>query len=153
MAGSVNKVILIGNLGADPEVRALESGQKVAQLSVATNRAYNNRDGQRIEETEWHRVTFWGRLAETCERFLKKGSTLYVEGRLRTRKWTDQSGAERYMTEIVGETMTMLGGRQEGQSSGASQPAQPLQSTPPTSATATPQQPVALKAEEDDLPF
>lgn len=154
MAGSVNKVILIGNLGADPEVRALESGQKVAQLSLATNRTYNNRDGQRIEETEWHRVVYWGRLAETCERYLKKGSTIYVEGRLRTRKWQDQSGAERYTTEVVGDNMTMLGGRGEG-GGDYNQPqaqAQPLQSTPPTAAT-TPQQPIAPKAEEDDLPF
>lgn len=153
MAGSVNKVILIGNLGADPEIRALEGGQKVARLSLATNRSYNNRDGQRVDETEWHRVEIWGRLAEVAEKYLSKGRTVYIEGRIRTRKWTDQNNIERYTTEIVGETLTMLGNREEGRPAAAPQAAQPLQSTPPTSQPA-PAQPVAAAAqEEDDLPF
>ena len=153
MAGSVNKVILIGNLGADPEVRTLESGQKVASLSVATNRSYNNRDGQRVDETEWHRVEFWGRLAEICERYLRKGSTIYLEGRLRTRKWQDKSGQDRYTTEIVGENMTMLGGRGDQPSGAASvQQNAPLTQTPQTSnQSASPQ--VASSPQDDDLPF
>lgn len=111
MAGSVNKVILIGNLGADPEVRYTEGSQCVANIRIATNRAYNNRNNERVEETEWHRVVLWGKLGEIAEKYLKKGATIYVEGRLRTRQWTDQNGLERYSTEIVGETMTMLGGK------------------------------------------
>lgn len=156
MAGSVNKVILVGNLGADPEIRALESGQKVARISLATNRSYNNRDGQRVDETEWHRVEVWGRLAEIAEKYLNKGRTIYVEGRIRTRKWTDQNNIEKYTTEIVGETLTMLGNRDDARPAGQPQTNQPLQATPPTS-QAAPAQPVAApaaaSAEEDDLPF
>jgi single-strand DNA-binding protein len=153
MAGSVNKVILVGNLGADPEIRALESGQKVARLSLATNRSYNNRDGQRVDETEWHRVEVWGRLAEIAEKYLNKGRTIYIEGRIRTRKWTDQNNIEKYSTEIVGETLTMLGNRDDARPAPQPQANQPLQSAPPTSQPA-PTQPVAAPAaEEDDLPF
>lgn len=153
MAGSVNKVILVGNLGADPEIRALESGQKVARLSLATNRSYNNRDGQRVDETEWHRIEVWGRLAEIAEKYLTKGRTIYVEGRIRTRKWTDQNNIEKYTTEIVGETLTMLGNRDDARPAAQPQSNEPLQATPPTSQPA-PTQPVAAPAaEEDDLPF
>jgi single-strand DNA-binding protein len=158
MAGSVNKVILVGNLGADPEIRALESGQKVARLSLATNRSYNNRDGQRVDETEWHRVEVWGRLAEIAEKYLNKGRTIYIEGRIRTRKWTDQNNIEKYTTEIVGETLTMLGNREDSRPANQPQSNQPLQATPPTSQPA-PAQPVAAPAtptataEEGDLPF
>lgn len=111
MAGSVNKVILIGNLGVDPEVKYLENGQAVANFRIATNRIYTTKDNERKEETEWHRIVLWGKLAEIAEKYLTKGRTVYIEGRLRTRQWVDQSGAERYTTEIVGETMTMLGGK------------------------------------------
>ena len=151
MAGSVNKVILIGNLGADPEIRTLESGQKVTNLSLATNRAYNNRDGQKVDETEWHRVELWGKLAEIAGQYLQKGRTIYVEGRLRTRKWTDQSGIERYSTDIVGETMTMLGrGSEENRPAPA--PAEPLAQGSPVTNTQTAS--VAQPATgEDDLPF
>ena len=158
MAGSVNKVILVGNLGADPEIRALESGQKVARLSLATNRSYNNRDGQRVDETEWHRVEVWGRLAEIAEKYLNKGRTIYIEGRIRTRKWTDQNNIEKYTTEIVGETLTMLGNREDSRPANQPQSNHPLQATPPTSQPA-PAQPVAAPAtptataEEGDLPF
>ena len=113
MAGSVNKVILIGNLGNDPEVRYLEGGQAVANFSLATNRVYNTRDNERREETEWHRVVLWGRQAETAEKYLKKGRTVYIEGRLRTRQWQDKDGVTKYTTEIVGEIMTMLGGQRD----------------------------------------
>jgi single-strand DNA-binding protein len=122
MAGSVNKVILIGNLGRDPEIRTTQDGTKVANLSVATSEQWRDKNsGERREKTEWHRVVvFNDRLVDVIEKYLKKGATVYLEGALQTRKWTDQSGAEKYTTEIVlqkyrGE-LTMLGGR--GGSSG-----------------------------------
>ena len=103
MAGSVNKVILVGNLGKDPEIRTLQSGTKVANLAVATSETWNDRQtGERKERTEWHRVVIFNdRVADVAERFLKKGAKIYVEGSLQTRKWTDQSGQERYTTEVV----------------------------------------------------
>ena len=124
MAGSVNKVILIGNLGRDPEIRTTGDGTKVAQLSLATSENWKDRGtGERRERTEWHRVVvFNDRLVETIERFLKKGSKIYVEGALQTRKWTDNAGVEKYTTEVVlqkfrGE-LTMLDGRQGGEGGG-----------------------------------
>src|SRR5579859_3061189 len=120
MAGSVNKVILVGNLGKDPEIRTTNDGTKVASLSVATSETWKDRNsGERKERTEWHRVViFNNRLVEVAERFLKKGAKVYLEGALQTRKWTDNSGQERYTTEVVlqkfrGE-LTMLDGRQGG---------------------------------------
>lgn len=120
MAGSVNKVILVGNLGRDPEIRSLQNGGKVANLSVATSERWRDRaSGEMQERTEWHRVVIFNeRLVEVAEKYLRKGSKVYVEGQLQTRKWTDQSGVEKYTTEVVlqrfrGE-LTMLDGRQEG---------------------------------------
>ena len=105
MSGSVNKVILIGNLGRDPEVRTTSSGDPVATLSIATSRTWADRQGQRQEATEWHRVIVWRKLAELAQRFLAKGSKVYVEGRLETRSWDDQqTGQKRYSTEIVSRT-------------------------------------------------
>ena len=103
MAGSVNKVILVGNLGKDPEIRTMQSGGKVCNLSIATSESWNDKaSGERREKTEWHRVViFDDRLADVCERFLRKGRKVYVEGQLQTRKWTDQQGQERYSTEVV----------------------------------------------------
>jgi len=125
MAGSVNKVILVGNLGRDPEVRTLQDGTKVANLSVATSESWRDKaSGERRDRTEWHRVVIFNdRLADVAERFLKKGSKIYVEGQLQTRKWTDQSGQERYTTEVVlqrfrGE-LTMLDGRGGGGGEGS----------------------------------
>jgi single-strand DNA-binding protein len=125
MAGSVNKVILVGNLGRDPEVRTLQSGSKVVNLSIATSESWNDRaSGERKERTEWHRVVIFNeRLADVAERFLRKGRKVYVEGALETRKWTDQSsGQEKYTTEVVlrnfrGE-LTILDGRGEGEGAG-----------------------------------
>ncbi|WP_250518913.1 single-stranded DNA-binding protein [Caballeronia sp. ATUFL_M1_KS5A] len=109
---SVNKVILVGNLGADPETRHLPSGDAVANIRLATTDRYKDKaSGEMKEQTEWHRVSFFGRLAEIVNEYLKKGSSVYIEGRIRTRKWTDQAGQERYSTEIVAEQMQMLGGR------------------------------------------
>ncbi|HEU0069895.1 MAG TPA: single-stranded DNA-binding protein [Alphaproteobacteria bacterium] len=120
MAGSVNKVILIGNLGRDPEVRSTQDGMKIVQLSVATSESWKDKmSGERKDKTEWHRVVIFNeRLAEVAERYLKKGSKIYVEGQLQTRKWTDKDGIEKYTTEVVlsrfrGE-LTMLDGREGG---------------------------------------
>jgi len=117
MARGINKVILVGNLGNDPEVRHMPSGGAVANITVATTRAWKDKQtGQQQEETEWHRVSFFGRLAEIVGEYLKKGSQVYIEGRLRTRKWQDKAtGADRYTTEIVANEMQMLGGRGEQQ--------------------------------------
>ena len=120
MAGSVNKVIIIGNLGADPDVRTTPSGQMVATLSIATSETFNNREGQRQERTEWHRVQVWGKLAELAQRYLGKGRKVFVEGRIQTRSWDDQqSGQKRYSTEIVANNLVFLdsgagGGRDAG---------------------------------------
>jgi single-strand DNA-binding protein len=123
MAGSVNKVILIGNLGRDPEVRSMQNGGKVANLSIATSENWKDKNtGERKEKTEWHRVVIFGSLADIAERYLKKGSKVYVCGQLQTRKWTDQSGIEKYTTEVVlqgyGGELTMLDGRGDGAGGG-----------------------------------
>ncbi len=121
MAGSVNKVIIIGNLGADPEVRTTATGQMVATLSIATSESFTDKQGQRQERTEWHRVVLWGKTAEIAQRFLGKGRKVYIEGRIQTRSWDDaQTGARRYATEIVASQMTLLDSQgsqraQEGQ--------------------------------------
>ena len=118
MSGSLNKVILVGNLGRDPEVRNTQSGDKIANLNIATSERWRDRDGNNQEKTEWHRVVIFGKVAEVAERYLKKGSKVLIEGKLQTRKWTDQTGQEKYTTEIVvsgfGGNMTMLDGRGEG---------------------------------------
>jgi single-strand DNA-binding protein len=114
MAG-VNKVIIIGNLGRDPELRYTSNSNPVCQLNVATTRGYTNRNNERVEETEWHRVVVWGKTAEHCSRYLSKGRQIYLEGRLQTRSWEDKDGNKRYTTEIVAETVQFLGGgRGEG---------------------------------------
>jgi single-strand DNA-binding protein len=120
MARGVNKVILIGNLGADPETRAMPSGSTVANLRIATTENWKDRtSGENQERTEWHRVALFGKLAEIAGEYLRKGSQVYIEGSLRTRKWTDKQGQERYSTEIVGNEMQMLGGRGGGGGGGA----------------------------------
>ena len=116
---SVNKVILIGNLGKDPEVRYTPNGNAVCNLRIATTRNWKNRDsGEKQEETEWHSVVLYDRQAEVAGEYLKKGRPVYIEGRLKTRKWQDKDGNDRYTTEIVGETMQLLGGR-EGMGGGS----------------------------------
>ncbi len=112
MAG-VNKVILVGNLGKDPEVRYLEGGTAVANFSLATTESYKDKQGNRIEQTEWHNIVVWRGLAEVAEKYLKKGSQVYVEGKLRTRSYDDKDGVKRYSTEIVADNMTMLGGKRD----------------------------------------
>jgi single-strand DNA-binding protein len=112
---SVNKVILIGNLGRDPEVRYAPSGSAIANVTIATSRNWKDKTtGERQEETEWHRVVFYDKLAEIAGEYLKKGKSVYIEGRLKTRKWTDKDGVEKYTTEIIANEMTMLGSREGG---------------------------------------
>ncbi len=163
MAG-VNKVILVGNLGADPEIRHLESGSKVANISIATSESYTNRNGERVEQTEWHRVELWDRLADLCEKYLAKGRTVYIEGKIRTNEYQDKEGITRYDKRIRATNMTFVGGRNEENSGNnyspppskasvpqASEPsgAAPASSTPaPATSTGT-----AANDEMDDLPF
>jgi single-strand DNA-binding protein len=109
----VNKVILIGRLGADPEVKAVGPGSQVARLSVATSESWTDKEGQRQEKTEWHRVVVWGKLAELCGKYLSKGRQVYLEGRLQTRSWDDPQGVKKYSTEIVAQTIQFLGSRDQ----------------------------------------
>tara|TARA_B100000749_G_scaffold280898_1_gene280882 strand:+ start:81174 stop:81617 length:444 start_codon:yes stop_codon:yes gene_type:complete len=114
----VNKAIIIGRLGADPEVRQISSGNTVATLSVATSETWNDKNGQRQERTEWHRVVVWGKTAEICGKYLSKGRQVYLEGRLQTRSWEDQQGQKRYTTEIVATTVQFLGGNNANSGAG-----------------------------------
>jgi len=116
----INKVILIGNLGADPEIRYTQNGAAVASFTVATTEKWKGQDGQMQESTEWHRIIAWQRLAEICGEYLSKGSRVYIEGKLQTRKWKDQSGNDRYTTEIVAREMKMLSSRTSSGGSGES---------------------------------
>jgi single-strand DNA-binding protein len=116
----VNKVILIGNLGKDPEVRYLDNGVAVANLSLATSENYKNKDGEKVTQTEWHDIVLWRGLAEVAEKYLKKGSSVYIEGKLRTNKWVDKDENTRYKTEVLADKLTMLGRSQnQEQSSGS----------------------------------
>ena len=122
MARGINKVIVVGNLGADPDSRTMPSGNAVTNISVATSESWNDKEtGEKQEKTEWHRVVFFGRLAEIASEYLKKGSQVYIEGKLQTRKWEDKEGKERWTTEIIANQMQMLGERMsQGASQGAS---------------------------------
>src|SRR5215813_6431207 len=111
MAGGVNKVILVGNLGADPEVRFTPSGQAVANFRIATSESWTDKSGQKQDRTEWHRIVVWGKLGELCGEYLAKGRQCYVEGRLQTREWTDKEGKKNYTTEVVASNVVFLGGR------------------------------------------
>jgi single-strand DNA-binding protein len=114
MAGGVNKAILIGNLGADPEVRFTTGGQAVANFRIATSESWKDKNGQQQERTEWHRIVVWGKLAELCGEYLKKGRQCFVEGRIQTREWTNKENQKQYTTEVVATQVTFLGGRPEG---------------------------------------
>lgn len=114
MAGSLNKVLLIGRLGRDPELRNTQSGQLVASFSIATDETYTNHEGQKIQKTEWHRISVWGKQADFCGKYLAKGRLVYVEGKIETRKWQDKAGIDRYTTEIKAERLVVLDSRQEG---------------------------------------
>ena len=113
----VNKVILVGHLGKDPEVRHLENGVAVASFSLATTETYTNKAGEKSEQNEWHNIVLWRGLAEVAEKYLKKGKQIYVEGKIRTRSWDDKEGIKRYTTEVVGDSLTMLGKKEDGANS------------------------------------
>ena len=134
MAG-VNKVILIGNLGKDPEVKYLDNGVAVANFSLATTEKYKNKEGEKVSQTEWHNIVLWRGLAEVAEKYLKKGASVYIEGKIKTRKWEDKDGNTRYNTEILADNITMLGGKKDSQEN----PINPSQETASDKA--------------DDLPF
>jgi single-strand DNA-binding protein len=159
---SVNKVILIGNLGRDPEVRYAPSGSAICNVTIATSRNWKDKtSGERQEETEWHRVVFYDKLAEIAGEYLKKGKSVYIEGRLKTRKWTDKDGVEKYTTEIIANEMTMLGSREGGGGGGmgdADMGAAPAPRSAPPARSAPAPRP-APKAStgfddmDDDIPF
>ena len=151
---SVNKVILIGNLGKDPETRYLPSGDAVANFSIATTEKFKDKSGAQQEHTEWHRISFFGRQAEIAGEYLKKGSPVYIEGRIRTRKWQDKEGQDRYTTEIMADNMQLLGSR-----AGAGEPVTAREPAEAAAGGGTPK-PAAKKAPagglgemDDDIPF
>ena len=146
MARGVNKVILVGNLGQKPEMRYTQTNTAVATLSIATSESWKDKDsGEQREKTEWHRVVFFGKLAEIAEQYLDKGSQLYVEGKLQTRKWQDKEGNDRYTTEILGNEMNMLGGRQaSGDGGGAYDQSQSASQSAPSQES---------QISEEDIPF
>lgn len=154
---SVNKVILVGNLGKDPEVRYLPSGDAVANITIATSSKYKNKAGELVEETEWHRVTFFGKLAEVVGQYLKKGRPVYVEGRIKTHKYTDNAGVEKYSTDIIANEMQMLGSREDQGEQGQQAPraqqrpaAQPAPQRPATTGAAASS---GFDDMDDDIPF
>ena len=145
MARGINKVILIGNLGQKPEMRYTQTNTAVATLGLATSESWKDKEsGEQREKTEWHRVVFFGKLAEIAEQYLDKGSQLYVEGKLQTRKWQDKEGNDKYTTEILGNEMNMLGGRQSSGDGGAYDQSQSMQKSA---------EPSASNISEEDIPF
>ncbi len=136
----VNKVILVGNTGQDPEVRHLEGGVSVANFNLATSETYKDKNGEKVTQTEWHRIVLWRGLAEIAEKFVKKGQLLYIEGRLRTRSWDDKEGVKRYTTEVFADVMRMLGKRGE-------------EDYPSEEPAKKQDEPDLSKEEQDDLPF
>ncbi len=139
---SVNKAILVGNLGADPELRYTASGTAVAGFNMATTERYKDKNGELQERTEWHSIVCWGRMGELANEYLKKGRSVYIEGRIQTRNYEDKDGIKRYKTEIVAQQMQFLGGR-----------AQSNQSSTPTETTSSAPSEPELPADDDDLPF
>jgi single-strand DNA-binding protein len=157
MAGSVNKVILIGNLGSDPEVRYLESGSAVAKFSIATTESYTNKSGERVDNTEWHRIELWEGLAKVAEKYLKKGNQVYIEGRIRTDNWTDKEGQQRSGVTIRANSMTLLGGPGGGPTAGGENPGYGQSNAPRNTQGPRPSDPIppemAAGNDDDDLPF
>lgn len=149
---SVNKVIVLGNLGQDPTVRYSPDGAAVTNISIATTSSWKDKtSGEKREETEWHKVVFYGRLAEIAGEYLNKGKPVYVEGRLKTRKWQNKEGVDQYTTEVIAESLQLLGTRDEGQSAPAQQQRPPVQRQAPAAA---PRQPAASMEDMDsDIPF
>jgi single-strand DNA-binding protein len=146
---SLNKIMLIGNLGRDPEIRYMPSGDAMANLNLATTDTWKDKTGEKQERTEWHRIVMFGKQAEIAGEYLKKGSQVYIEGRLQTRKWTDKSNVERYTTEIVADRMQMLGGRSAG---GGNYDSAESKETEYDS-TSSPKSNTGFDDMEDDIPF
>ena len=140
MAG-VNKVILVGNLGKDPEVRHLDNGIAVANFSLATTESYTNKQGERVNQTEWHNIVLWRGLADVAEKYLKKGNSIYIEGKISTRKWEDKEGNTRYSTDIIADKMTMLGSKSDNAN------------TPKDSSVSSTEPTPSEYSGNDDLPF
>lgn len=135
----VNKVILLGNLGKDPEIQHFDSGVKKAAFSLATTEVYKNKEGNKVEQTEWHNIVLWRDLADLAEKYLRKGSQIYIEGKIRTRSWEDKDSNKRYVTEVIGDKITMVGRKKETNSEN-------------TTVETTNNEPI-ISAPEDDLPF
>lgn len=148
----VNKVILIGNVGADPDVRYLEGGTAVANLRLATTESYKNKNGERVDQTEWHNIVLWRGLAEIVEKYVHKGMRLYIEGRIRTRSWDDQNGTKRYTTEIWADNMQMLSFKQDN-GDGGSAPARTYNAPAPSTGSNAPSAASTMPDDSDDLPF
>lgn len=149
---SVNKAILVGNVGKDPEVRYLESGVAVCNFPLATSETYKNRNGETITNTEWHNIVLWRGLAEVAEKYVKKGKQLYIEGRIRTRSWDDNDGNKRYTTEVVGDIMQMLGRKQDDENQ-SQQQQYPQPSNEGSTGGGTFDNTPDNEDETDDLPF
>lgn len=137
----INKVILVGNVGKDPEIRHLDSGVSVASFPLATSETYKDKSGQRVTNTEWHNIVLWRGLADIAEKYVKKGNPLYIEGKIRTRSWDDKDGNKRYTTEIIADNMQMLGAKQSNEEAA---------SAPENASTEDIEN---IPAEDDDLPF
>ncbi len=150
MARGLNKVLLIGNLGADPDIKYSASGTAIANFNVATAERRKNRDGEWEDYTEWHRVVMFGKLAEICKDYLRKGSKIFIEGRLQTRSWEDKSGQKKYMTEVVGSQMVMLDPKSQSAPSETSEPTEPAASQYENGQEPPPDD---LPKVDDDLPF
>lgn len=148
---SVNKVILLGNLGRDPETKTMPDGTKLAKFPLATSESYKDKSGNRVDQTEWHNVIIWRELAEIAEKYLRKGSTVYIEGKIKTRSW-DQNGEKRYATDIVADTMRMVGGKKDSENSSQSQPSS--NSAPRVeNNSGMGKNPPMNQSGDDDLPF
>ena len=150
---SINKVMLIGNLGKDPEIRYMPSGDAIANLTLATTENWKDKAGEKQEKTEWHRISMFGRLAEIAGEYLKKGSSVYIDGKLQTRKWQDKEGNDRYTTEIVANEMKMLGSRPSGGDTGMDKSASSGTKPARPAASPAPAQSSGFDDMEDDIPF
>lgn len=146
MASGVNKVILIGNLGADPELKYTPSGAAVCELRLATNDSWTGKDGQKQDRTEWHKVVVWNKLGEMCAKYLAKGRTVYIEGKITTEQWTDKEGNKRYTTKIIARDVTFLGGRGEDSGGGGGGYGAPAEPTQPSTGG-------GYGGPDDDIPF
>ncbi|MFT5724835.1 MAG: single-strand DNA-binding protein [Bacteroidia bacterium] len=148
---SINKAILIGNLGSDPEVKYLDGDRTVANFSLATNESYTDKQGNKVTQTEWHRIEMWDSLAKVAEKYLTKGRQVYIEGKIKTEKWTDKDGNDKYTTRIRANVLQMLGNREDKDES--KQTATPTANQQPSQPVAQPETPAAKPDELDDLPF